>query len=105
MTVLDSNESAELRQAITELFPSQPVPAASQIIECDCDDCSRLFQAFVGRTWEAVPAETVDTFYSKLPLFHPVAHRYYLPAYLRRALAEVGEAIGAPVRSVRDSVI
>jgi hypothetical protein len=105
MIALDGKESAELRQAVAELFHLQPIPADSQIIECGCEDCSQLFQAFAGRTWDTVPAETVDTFYSKLPLFHPVAHRYYFPAYMRRGLSEVGAASGAPVRLVRDFVI
>ena len=82
---------AELGAAITLWFPQEPVPATNEIIEHQCAECSQLRDDFAGLRWSDVPRETIDTHFNDLPLFSPVAHRYYIPAYLQRALDPSGD--------------
>jgi hypothetical protein len=52
------------------------------LIEHACEECFALRDAFAGRRWTDIPTAQVHEHYSELPLFSPIAHRYYLPAFM-----------------------
>ncbi len=65
-----------LRQRIRDAFAEVPAPS-------DDAYARRLFE---GRRWKELRGARVDAAYDELPQLGPDAFRYYLPAYLLRAL-------------------
>src|SRR3989442_14596787 len=88
---------AALRADIMRHFPLQPVPPRDQIVSHDCEECWRVRGDFAWTIWTDVPPETIDYHSDSLPLFTPVAHHYYLPAYLLRTLQPEGDKWGTVV--------
>jgi hypothetical protein len=61
-------------------------PSADDITSHPCEECAEVTIAFSGvRWWSADPA-LIDNSFDDLPLFTGHAYRYYLPAFLLRAL-------------------
>ncbi len=58
------------------------VPRKDELIVHACDECFALRDAFAGRRWADIPVRQIHEHYSELPLFSPVAHHYYLPAFV-----------------------
>ena len=73
------------------------MPDKEDIIFHECEKCSRLCNDFALKRWIDVPQEVIDYNNTSLPLFTPLAHRCYLPAYLLRTLEPEGERWGTTV--------
>lgn len=95
--------AAELERAkerIRTAFADVPHPADGEIA-CDCQSAScegLLMEAeFKPFSWQNVPSELIDKFAQSLPIFTTEGYRYFLPAYMMRALenpdSEVWEAV------------
>lgn len=67
-------------------FPSDYSPQL-QVVPCDCDECRELAVDFTGHKWTAIADTTIDRHAMSLPLFTPEGLRYFIPAFLRAALA------------------
>src|SRR5262245_59821431 len=75
-----------LRQDILAAFAMIDPPSDNEITSHPCDECAEVTAAFSGvKGWSADPA-LIDEIFDDLPLFTPRAYRYYLPAFLLRAL-------------------
>ena len=75
---------------IASAFASAPRPASSAITDHRCPECDTVASLLAPHTAADVPEEVLDYLGDSLPLLSPVALRYYLPAYLNRALASGG---------------
>lgn len=91
--ILDAIESEviKLRVSILSRFPLEPLPARDELVDHQCDECWQLRDDFIGWRWLDVPRTKIDSHFNDLPLFTAVAHRYYLPAYMLRALDPTGD--------------
>jgi len=74
----------------TRLLQAFPVdyPEDLQITKHGCDECEQVANDFLGQRWDLLPRTVLDNNFDKLPLFTLEALQYFLPAYLRAALAE-----------------
>ena len=80
---------ASVIRAITEAFPTQPVPLANSLtpLPHDLEDAD-IRAVFGGRRWTDVPDDQVARSDTALGRFSPMVFRYYLPAYLTWLLAD-----------------
>jgi len=72
-------------EEIRAAFPLHGVPRKDEIIVHACDECFALRDAFAGRRWSDIPIKQLREHSSALSLFSPIAHHYYLPAFLTAA--------------------
>lgn len=78
----------QLSAKIKAAFPDPP-PAAFPIVVHQCDECARVDADFRGKRWSKVALDTLKYHYDSLPLLSPEAFRYYLPAFMLGALADL----------------
>ena len=76
----------QLRQTILVTFPMTDPPAHNEITSHPCDECAEVASDFSGVKWWSADPAVIDENFDDLPLFTPLAYRYYLPAFLLRAL-------------------
>ncbi len=77
--------SEVIKKRILEAFRDTPYPGDENLVadQSGYDPESReVAKAFRGKDWRNVSAEMVREYACALPLFTPVAFRYYLPAYM-----------------------
>ncbi len=97
---MSASELERVKERIGTAFVDLTHPAVGEIA-CDCLSVSceglimeREFEPFL---WQNVPGDLVDRFASSLPIFTAEGYRYFLPAYMLRALespdSEVWEAV------------
>ena len=73
---------------VRRAFPREPLPAIP-ITSHECEECDEVRAAFSGLQWDEVPDGIIQQHYDSLPLFTAEAFRYYLPAYVLSAAAEI----------------
>lgn len=92
-------ELQQLRSAIEIAFVDAAYPGDDKLISHPCEECFRVRDNFKGTVWKDWTkrdlAEGGGT--APLALFTPEAFRFYLPAYLLRAIAEVVEKKETPI--------
>jgi hypothetical protein len=76
----------QLRQTILATFPMADPPPHNEITSHPCDECAEVASDFSGVKWWSADPVLIDENFDDLPLFTPRAYRYYLPAFLLRAL-------------------
>ena len=77
---------SQLRERILASFPMGEPPSSEQITSHACEECADVTTAFSGVKWWSADPALIDDSVDALPLFTPAAYRYYLPAFLLRAL-------------------
>src|SRR5262249_34581346 len=75
-----------LRERILASFPMTDPPSSNDITSHPCEECAELTTAFSGVKWWSADPTLIDESFDDLPLFTAPAYRYYLPAFLLRAL-------------------
>jgi hypothetical protein len=93
-------ELERVKERITSAFADVPHPEDGEIA-CECKSalCEGLAMEaeFKPFNWQKVPGEVIDKFAQSLPIFTAEGYRYFLPAYMMRALdtadSEVWEAV------------
>jgi hypothetical protein len=80
------NQCIELRRVILAAFPKMEPPSPKNITSHLCEECQALTDDFRNVSWWSAKDELIDRNFDKLPLFTSEAYRYYLPAFLLRAL-------------------
>jgi hypothetical protein len=81
-----SNQYVALRKLILAAFPKTDPPSDGNVTSHVCKECQAVADDFRSVRWWSAKDELIDSNYDKLPLFTPEAYRYYLPAFLLRAL-------------------
>src|SRR6185503_3120619 len=79
----------EIKESIRTAFASTKRPAKRQIAEHRCEECKELTETFAPLKWDSIQAEIIESNFSQLSLFSPLAYHYFLPAYILRCLEEL----------------
>ena len=78
----------ELVQEIETAFAGAKNPGRERLVEYpDYWESPSVIESFAGTHWNDVPLDTLINHRLSLPLFTPEAFRFYLPAFLRAAVA------------------
>jgi hypothetical protein len=81
--------SIAILTTIRNAFPaSEPPDPGSLASHPTCETCEALQAAFGGLPWQAVPGPLLDASADRIALFSAEAYRYYLPAFLSRAVTQ-----------------
>jgi hypothetical protein len=76
-----------LRQ-VTAAFAGTKAPATGDIAPHRCGECDDLRDHLVGHTPDHIPDEVLSTHRWDLPLLSDNAKKYFLPAWLSRAIED-----------------
>lgn len=74
-----------VKAALFAAFADTPYPGDGNIVVDQSvfdPESTEVVSAFAGMRWEDISVEMVRRFKEALPLFTPVAFRFYLPAYM-----------------------
>jgi hypothetical protein len=81
--------SIAILTTIRNAFPaSEPPDLGTLTSHPTCETCEALQAAFGGLPWQTVPGPLLDASADRIALFSAEAYRYYLPAFLSRAVAQ-----------------
>ena len=78
----------DLRLQIQRAFMEAPRPVGRELAGHECPECDHLRKTLGRYEADEVPEDVIDFFGDSLPLLAPQGLRYYLPAYLLRALRD-----------------
>lgn len=98
---------SEMLNQITRAFPKQPYPTAQAVTLKDDvkgTEESDIAQAFQGKSWQDLDAETVRYHAVALHFFTPQAYRHFLPAYMTLCVThytEVDVAVDMLISTLR----
>jgi hypothetical protein len=89
-------EAAALLDDVRKAFPVDGPPDPSTITTHFCPTCADLRATLGGLAWSAVPDDILDETVTVNALLSPMAFRYYLPAFMCRAIASpLNPGVGA----------
>jgi hypothetical protein len=81
----------EFNNRIREVFPEANVPANGAVIAVTIPHDDEVRIMLEGKSWGSLPPAVVDCLFGDLILLRPEALRYYVPAFLQRAVASRNE--------------
>jgi hypothetical protein len=85
----DRTRAVEL--AVRRSFPVEPVPDPDELVVHDCDECVRIAKNLKAKRWTEIGDDVLADNSATLALLSPMAHRYFLPAFLVRSIAVGGD--------------
>lgn len=88
-------DRSRLEDEVKEGFADVPHPGANGIVDSDDWESLNLQNTFAALDWKTLPSEVIAHNFDQLPLFSPVAFRFFLPAYLLFSLK--AEDVNDPV--------
>jgi len=86
MRAVEPHRALEL--LIQAAFVAAPRPGGFEVASHECPECDHLRRTLGRHQADEVPENVIDYFRDSLPLLAPDGLRYYLPAYLVRALRD-----------------
>lgn len=78
---------SQVNQLLAKAFQNVPHPSRNEIVSHACDECFRVRDDFAPHSSLTVPGEILEYHYDSLPLFTPIAFRYFLPGYISHVLS------------------
>ena len=83
-------EKLSLKRVLEDAFKNIVFPGDDKLLAPDSFDDNDIVDfkqdTFWKTDWRLIPEEVIDLNHQSLPFFSPEAYRFYLPAYLRRAI-------------------
>ncbi len=79
-------KSIHIAEHLRLIFPESPVPPEGTVIEVTIPHDEEVRKRLEGKSWTSLTPEVIDSLFGDLILLRHDALRYYIPAFLQRAL-------------------